>query len=60
MDKGRQEEKFVMGTIKKKERGFQDPCSIPIFIRNRLVVRLVAVLVGLIVSVVFKLWGHDM
>lgn len=36
------EEKFVMGVVKKKELGFQDPCSIPIFVRNRLVVSLVS------------------
>jgi len=26
------EEKIVVGTIKKKEIGFQDPCLIPIFV----------------------------
>jgi hypothetical protein len=41
MDKEGQRGKFCNGDNKKKEIGFQDPCSIPIFVRNRLVVSLV-------------------
>jgi hypothetical protein len=32
------EEKFVVGVIKKKEIGFQDSCSIAIFVKSELVV----------------------
>ncbi len=31
---------------------------IPIFIRNRLVVSLVAIPIGLVVNLIFRFWGH--
>ncbi len=42
MEKERQRGKICNGGIKKKELGFQNPCSIPIFVKNRLVVSLVS------------------
>ncbi len=48
-----------MGHSRKRKEGFLDPCSIPNFIRSEIVVSLVMVPIGLVVSLVFKFWGHD-
>jgi hypothetical protein len=49
-----------MGALQKKRKeGFHDPCSISNFVRSQLVVSLVVVLIGLVVSLISKFWGHD-
>jgi hypothetical protein len=46
------------GHSRKKKEGSWDPCSIPILVIKGLIVGLITIPLGLVVSLVYRFWGH--